>query len=248
MYCMYAYHWRNVQLGAHGQAHTWVALARRRTPTDLLWNVVWLAICRYDIMSRDMPYPQNCSSIDSKWFPYVTYHSQKKKSSPQQLPRYNSKILVDFAVHFARASKPSSNVHPSLGKRTSGSVAPTSERIDQMAKRFHWAQLQKFMRRTKGFPFQHVLLDRRSWGDATSFTSSTFSTQRVSTKFKHRCFRTQQPQSLWAPNSSRAASCGAKLRSLAPKVRCISRRQTFILGMSPRKVGRWPSQLGLAKT
>lgn len=113
----------NVQLGAHDQAHTWVALATRRTPTDPLWNVVWLAICRYDIMNRDIPYPQNCSSIvlflDSKWFPYVTYHNR---------PRYNSKILVDFAVHFARASKPSSNVHSSLGKRTWGSVAPTSDK------------------------------------------------------------------------------------------------------------------------
>lgn len=114
----------NVQLGAHDQAHTWVALATRRTPTDPLWNVCCLA--------RDMPIWHheswhtisaklfiNSTLLDSKWFPYVTYHNR---------PRYNSKILVDFAVHFARASKPSSNVHPSLGKRTWGSVAPTSDK------------------------------------------------------------------------------------------------------------------------
>ena len=71
------------------------------------------------------------------------------------------------------ASLPPMFIH--LLVREPREVSPQPQtRIDQIVKRFHWAQLQKFMRLTKGFPFQEVLLDRRSWGDATSFKSSTF--------------------------------------------------------------------------
>lgn len=149
------------------------------------------------------------------------------------------------------ASLPPMFIH--LLVREPGEVSPQPQtRIDQMAKGFHWAQPQKFMRLTKGFPFQYISIGSfrlpelgrcHIFQEFHFFQPKEFQQNSSPAASEHN---NHNPYGL--PNNSRAASCGAKLRSLAPKVRCMSRRQTFISGMLPRKVGRWLSQLGLAKT
>ena len=119
-------------------------------------------------MNRDMPYPQNCSSIDSN----VSLPKKKIVHNSSQDTTQKSWWTLRSILP-EPPSLPPMFIH--LLVRELREVSPQPQkRIDQMAKRFHWAQHQKFMRITKGFPFQEVLLDRRSWGDATSFKSSTF--------------------------------------------------------------------------